>query len=385
MPQVIRHAPNEKNNTPWARFVLSRLHQADIRPHGKRPWDWQVHDTRLYRHIVMRGNLGLGEGYMNGWFDCQRLDESLTRILRADLDQITGMPALLLNLRARFFNLQTRRRAWQVGRKHYDIGNTLYQTMLDSRMIYSCGYWKNANTLEEAQIAKLALVGDKLGLQPGMRVLDIGCGWGGSAAFMAERYGVQVDGVTISRQQYEWACEHHQKTDVRFQLMDYRELTGHYDAIYSIGMFEHVGHKNYRHYFRKVKQLLAPGGAFLLHTIGKSASQLAADPWINRYIFPNGLIPTQVALVNGLKHDFRIEDWHNFGPDYDRTLLAWHDNVEKARWSLPQKYDRRFFRMWRYYLLSCAAAFRARKLELWQVLMTRSDTCPKLPAGARTA
>ncbi len=384
MPQVRSHTkPPREEHGLWARYVLDLLERVDIRPHGRRPWDWQVHDPRLYRQIVLRGNLGLGEAYMNGWFDCQHLDQSLDRILRAKLDENTCVPPLIFNLRNRLFNLQTRQRAWQVGRQHYDIGNDLYRHMLDERMIYSCGYWKNASSLDQAQINKLQLVGDKLNLKPGMRVLDIGCGWGGAAAFLAERYGVNVDGVTISRQQHEWASQQHKSPQLRFRLMDYRDISGQYDAIYSIGMFEHVGPKNYRAYFHKVKSLLKPAGAFLLHSIGKASPILAADPWISRYIFPNGMIPTQAALVNGLKDSFRIEDWHNFGPDYDRTLMHWHENVEQARWQLPRQYDRRFFRMWRYYLLSSAASFRARKLELWQLLLTHGDDSPQQPAHTR--
>jgi cyclopropane-fatty-acyl-phospholipid synthase len=384
MPQVSTQTkPPHADSGPWARYVLKLLEKADIRPHGKRPWDWQVHDRRLYRDIVLRGNLGLGEGYMKGWFDCQRLDQSLQRILTARLDENTFLPPLIFNWRNRLFNLQTRQRAWQVGKQHYDIGNALYQKMLDARMIYSCAYWKNAQSLDAAQEAKLTLIGEKLNLKPGMKVLDIGCGWGGAAAFLAERYGVAVDGVTISQRQHQWAQEKHPDARLNFRLMDYRDLQGTYDAIYSIGMFEHVGPKNYRRYFQKVKDLLKPEGVFLLHTIGKASPILAADPWISRYIFPNGMIPTQAAIVEAFKDFFRLEDWHNFGPDYDRTLMQWHKNVEAARWSLPKHYDRRFFRMWRYYLLSSAASFRARKLELWQLLLTHGELSPPQPPGLR--
>ncbi len=384
MPQVSAGTkPPREDRSPWARYVLQRLQQADIRPHGRRPWDWQVHDPRLYRQIVLRGNLGLGEAYMDDWFDCQQLDQSLERILRTHLDENTFIPPLVFNLRNRLFNLQTRHRAWQVGRQHYDIGNDLYQIMLDERMIYSCGYWKNASTLAQAQENKLRLVAEKLNLQPGMQVLDIGCGWGGAADFMAREYGVTVDGITISRQQYEWARQHYQHPRLRYRLMDYRDLNGTYDAIYSIGMFEHVGPKNYVAFFRKVCGLLTANGLFLLHTIGKASPVLAADPWINRYIFPNGMIPTQKALVQGLQAFFRIEDWHNFGPHYDRTLMQWHHNAEQARWQLGKKYDRRFFRMWRYYLLSSAASFRARKLELWQLLLSQARHSPPQPPVIR--
>jgi len=351
------------------------LDQADVCIGGGRPWDLQVHHPETLSRILTRGSLGLGESYMDGWWDCLQIDEFIARLLRARLDAQVGSPGLWLSvLRARLSNLQSVARAWQVGREHYDLGNDLYEAMLDPTMAYSCGYWAQARTLEEAQQAKLDLICRKLGLQPGMRLLDIGCGWGSLMRYAAEHYGVQCVGLTVSREQAAWGEERTKGLPVHFEFTDYRlfnpDGAQKFDRVASVGMFEHVGHKNYRTFFNMVRRSLREDGLMLLHTIGKNRSGLDIDPWIEKYIFPNGVLPSLAEIAQSSEHAFVVEDWHNLGADYDRTLMAWHERFEAAWPRLEHRYGERFYRMWRYYLLCCAGTFRARDNQLWQVLLS---------------
>lgn len=238
-------------------------------------------------------------------------------------------------------------------------------------MNYTCGYWKDVVTLEEAQIAKLDLTCRKLLLEPGMRLLDIGCGWGGLAKYAAENYGVKVVGITISKQQYELATERCKNLPVEIRFQDYRDVNEKFDRIASLGMFEHVGYLNYRKYMQIVHQCLADDGLFLLHTIGSNESTTQAMPWIAKYIFPNGMLPSITQIGKATEKLFIMEDWQNLGIDYYKTLLAWHQNFN-AHWSsLKANYDEKFFRMWNYYLLSCAGGFNTRMLQLWQIVFSK--------------
>ena len=360
------------------------LAAADIHIQGSRPWDMQVHHPDTLIRALSRGSLGLGEAYMDGWWDCERLDQFFHRILGARIDErVGGAPGAWQALRARLFNLQTARRAWQVGREHYDLGNDLFEGMLDPTMAYSCGYWAQANDLDAAQQAKLDLVCRKLGLQSGMTLLDIGCGWGSLMRFAAEHYGVRCTGLTISRAQAAWGADKARGLPVHFELADYRSFNAdgarRFDRVASIGMFEHVGHKNYSAYFETAKRCLGEDGLFLLHTIGKNRSGLPMDAWTEKYIFNNGALPSAGELSESCQRHFVIEDWHNFGADYDRTLMAWHERFERIWPQLKDRYGERFGRMWRYYLLSCAGTFRARSNQLWQVVLSPAGR----PAGYR--
>jgi cyclopropane-fatty-acyl-phospholipid synthase len=350
------------------------LGKADVSIGGSRPWDIQVLDQRVAERVLAKGSLGAGESYMDGWWTCASLDQFFTRVLRARLDDQVGAGLMLQALRAKLFNLQSTRRAWQVGEMHYDIGNDLFKAMLDRRMTYTCGYWANSRNLEDAQEAKLDLICRKLGLRPGMRLLDIGCGWGSLMGFAAEHYGVSCVGLTISREQAE-----HGKTllaglPVEFRLADYRSYNidgaERFDRIASVGMFEHVGHKNHDAFFAMARRCVADDGLFLLHTIGARSSNGGVDPWIDRYIFPNGELPDLGTLTSAAQDLFVVEDLHNFGADYDRTLMAWHERFEDAWPRFAPDYGERFYRMWRYYLLSCAAGFRSRATQLWQVVLS---------------
>ena len=358
-----------------ATSVLVRmLDPLDIRFDGDRPWDIHVIHPGFYDRVLAGGSLALGESYMDGWWECRALDRLFDRVLRARLDKQVKRDRKLLMaaLKATVVNYQNRSRAFNIGRRHYDIGNRLFLNMLDSRLNYSCGYWDNADTLEAAQEAKLDLTCKKLLLEPGMKVLDIGCGWGGFAKWAAEKYGVSVVGITVSREQAGFAAEYCKGLDVRIDLRDYRDLDETFDAIVSIGMFEHVGVKNYRTYMEFVRHCLRPDGLFLLHTIAGNSSVSTTDPWIHKYIFPDSMLPSAKQICTAAEGRFVLEDWHSFGQDYDRTLMSWHANFTRNWEKLKEIYDDRFYRMWTYYLLSCAGSFRSRRNQLWQIVFSKN-------------
>lgn len=363
------------------RVVEDLLATAGVEVGGERPWDLRVHEPAFFRRVLAGGSLALGESYMDGWWDCGSLDQLFHRALSAGLQQRVRRPGFLLHaLAARLFNPQRRSRAFDVGRQHYDLGNDLYERMLDRRMNYSCAYWRWGNgneapDLDVAQEAKLDLACRKLGLRSGMHVLDVGCGWGGAAAFAAEHYGVEVLGMTVSERQKAWSDAHHAHLPVEVRLADYRDLPDtlgdhRFDRVLSIGMFEHVGQKNYRRFFQVVRQLLADDGLFLLHSIGGNTSVARTDRWIGKYIFPRSMLPSAAQITKGYEGLFVLEDWHSFGADYDPTLMAWHANLQPAWPDLIDRYGDRFRRMWNYYLLSCAGSFRARKNQLWQIVLS---------------
>ncbi|NUS39810.1 MAG: cyclopropane fatty acyl phospholipid synthase [Lysobacter sp.] len=364
-------ATRRSGSHPLRRRVRVLLAEADIVPGRGRPWDPVIHEPRFYGRVLVQGSLGLGESYMEGWWDVDSLDGFLHRLLARGVDErVRGLAAWLDEVRARLLNLQTVRRSREVGLRHYDVGNELFARMLGGRMVYSCGYWREATDLDAAQEAKLDLVCRKLGLRPGMRVLDIGCGWGEALKFAAERYGVAGVGVTISREQAEYARRLCDGLPVEIRLQDYREIAEPFDRIFSIGMFEHVGVRNYTRYFDVARRCLASDGLFLLHSIGSNESARQSDPWIARYIFPNTMLPSAVQVAAAAEGRFVIEDWHNFGADYDRTLQAWRANIERAWDELSPRYDDRFRRMWRFYLAGAMASFRARRIQLWQLVLS---------------
>lgn len=352
---------------------------------GNAPWDMRINNPKVYDRIMGERSLGLGESYMDGWWDCPALDEFFARILRANIQaiSITKITVVLQWLIARLHNRQNLNRADIVAKKHYDLDNELFSLMLDETLAYSCGYWRSATSLHEAQLAKLDLICQKMQLQPGMKVLDIGCGWGSFAEYAAQHYGVVVDGITLSKEQKNYAEQRCEKLPVKIQLKDYREISGKYDRIVSIGMFEHVGKKNYREFMKVHDRLLNIDGLALLHTIGENISTTTFDPWINKYIFPNGELPSLHQITGAAEGLFIVEDVQNFGPDYDKTLMAWDHNF-CAHWQrIEEKYDQRFYRMWRYYLNSCAAAFRVRNLQLWQIVLSKADGCRQTYIAAR--
>ena len=352
---------------------LEILQRAGIDPGGDSPCDITVHDDRFWDLVVAQRELGLGESYQEGWWDANRLDEFVAVVQALDLRSVVRRRAALALHAARSStrNRQTIRRARRNAGVHYNIGNDLYARMLDTRMIYSCGYWEDAEDLDTAQEHKLELICRKLGFEPGMSVLDIGCGWGGFARFAAEKYGVEVTGITPATEQASLARQACAGLPVKILECDYRDVTGRFDRIVSIGMMEHVGPRNLKTFFDRCDELLSDDGMMLHHTIGSLVSKNHTDPWFDKYIFPGGVIPSLVQISSAAEGGWVIEDLHNFGPYYDSTLMAWHRNVTVAWADLPN-YDERFRRTWDYYLLSSAGSFRSRTLQLWQIVFTRS-------------
>ncbi len=346
---------------------------ADIKINGDRPWDIQVHNEKFYNRVLTGGSLALGESYMDGWWDVKELDQFFFKILSENIrEQVKPLKLGLFYLKAKIFNRQSKSRAFEVGEQHYDTSNELFQLMLDKRMTYTCGYWKNAKNLDEAQEAKLDLVCRKLHLQPGQKVLDIGCGFGSFMKFAAEKYGVSCVGLSISKEQVKLGQEMCEGLPIEFRLEDYRDTNEKFDHIVSLGMFEHVGDKNYREYFEVARRCLKDDGLFLLHTIASDVTVHHCDPWFDKYIFPNGMLPSIKQIGVATEKLFVMEDWHNFGAYYDMTLKAWFHNFD-ANWdTLKENHDERFYRMYKYYLLSLSGGFRARDSQLWQIVFSKN-------------
>lgn len=363
--------------------IIKLLKQCDIEVNGSRDFDIQVKDERLYSKVLAEGSLGAGEAYMDGWWDVKALDQFFCKMFESDAVRkfYTSLPAMISIIKAKMFNMQSSSRSFQVGEKHYDIGNDIYKAMLGKSMAYSCGYWspplagscseRKKMTLDDAQFAKYDLICRKIGLKSGQKILDIGCGWGGFLKYAAENYGAKGMGITISKEQAEFARETLKGLDIEILLQDYRLLTGKFDHVISIGMFEHVGYKNYGFFMKRVSELLNDDGLFLLHTIGTNESTASGDPWMEKYIFPNGMLPSVSQIGKSVERIFVMEDWHNFGAYYDKTLMAWFENFNNNWNFLKHNYSERFYRMWKFYLLSCAGMFRAREVGLWQIVFSK--------------
>lgn len=348
------------------------LNEAGIVLNGPNPWDMRIHRPEAIERIAAEGSLGLGETYMQGDWDAEQLDAFFYRLLRTQVYRKVNPVGLWLHkLQHRLLNQQNGKRAWQVGEYHYNLGNAFYQAMLDQRMTYTCAYWRHAQDLEQAQQHKLDMICQKLKLAPGMRLLDIGCGWGSLMGYAAEKYGVSCVGVTVSSEQMQYGRQRYAHLPVEFRLQDYRVLNESFDAIASVGMFEHVGGKNYRTFMQVVHRCLADNGLCLLHTIGKNMTDSTPDPWLDRYIFPNGDLPSIKQIASAVEDRFVVEDLHNFGADYDKTLMAWYSNFHQHWPAFRADYGEVFYRKWRYYLLSCAGAFRARDIQLWQWVLSK--------------
>ena len=371
------------SNSRYKSAVQRLLDRAGITIDGDQPYDMQVHDDRLYKKVVYKGSLGLGESYMEGWWGAERLEEFFFRALRYGLDAPVNKTWLkwFSNLRGVMLNMQSRLKVKRVIREHYNLGNELYMSFLDPYNQYTCGYFKDTEDLNVAQEKKLDLICRKLDLKSGDKVLDIGCGWGGFLRYAAQKVGCRLTGISISDEQIAYAREFTKGLPVKIKKMDYRDLTEKFDKILICGMIEHVGYKNYRKIFEIVHRCINDSGRFLLHTIGGNASSRSTDPWISKYIFANSLIPSTKQLSAAADGLFVVEDWQNFGAYYFPTLMSWYQNF-KANWdSVKEKYDDRFFRMWEYYLLSCAGSFKARENQLWQVVYSKEG----IPGGFQLA
>ena len=361
----------------YKEFAREILNLAGIGIDGDKPWDIRVYNEGFYRRAISEGALGVGESYMDGWWDAEKVDELICRIDKMQLDhRVRRKLSVAVKLLAvSFLEAYSKRKAYFLGEKHYDLPNQLFRCMLDKRMNYSCAYWKDADSLDEAQENKLDLICRKLLLKPGMRILDIGCGWGAFGKYAAEKYQAAVVGITVSANQADLGRKLCQGLPVEFRMMDYREIhePEKFDRIVSVGMIEHVGFRNYRKFFTVAARNLKDDGLFLLHTIGSSISVKTTNLWTRKYIFPVGMMPSIAQLGRAVENLFIVEDWHNFGADYDRTLMAWHSNFLINRDRLSLNFSERFLRMWEFYLLSAAGSFRSRKSDqVWQIVASKN-------------
>lgn len=354
-------------------LVSRLLDEAGITVNGSNPWDPQIKSEEMWTRLFAQGSVGLGEAYMDGLWECDDLAEFFSRVVAANVQDKIPLTFNLIwqVVQAKFLNMQTRSRSQRVAAMHYNETEA-YKASLDKRMTGSCGYWpEGVSDVDQAQEAKLDMICRKIDLKPGDRVWDIGCGWGAFMGFAAEKYQASCVGVTVSPDQAAYARERYKGLDVDFRVQDYRDFDGKVDKIASMGMFEHVGYKNYRTYFEAARRALASeDGLFLLHTIGSPDSKVTIDPWIEKYIFPGGVLPSISQIGTAIEGLFVIVDLHNFGPDYDKTLVAWNDNFQK-KWPEPKtEEDRRFKRMWEYYLLCSAGGFRSRAIQVWQFVLS---------------
>lgn len=338
-------------------------------------------DRAVHRRIERDGIFGLGETYMQGDWSAAQLDNVLYAAFTAPLAPRSAVGRLrwLVTIMEQYlFNRQAGQRAFEIGMEHYDLGNHLFRAMLDDTMTYTCGMWDNASTLHDAQEAKLELICRKLGLRPGLHVLDIGCGWGNFARYAAERFGVKVTGITVSQQQADMARQRCHGLPVEIRYQDYRELNETFDRIVSIEMIEAVGRRNLAAFYRVVDRCLKHDGTFVLQAIsGDTFSRTSHRPmdefalWLLKYIFPNGYLPKQHELVAPRDTSLLIEGWQSFGSDYDRTLQAWAANFNAAWDELQHQYDDLFRRRWNFYLHGCMAAFRSRSIDVYQIVYTK--------------
>jgi cyclopropane-fatty-acyl-phospholipid synthase len=344
----------------------------DVRTDGARPWDIHVHDERFFARVLRDGVLGLGESYMDGWWDAERIDELFARIVTLDPSRVPiPLGVKWQYLTDRVFNRQRKSKAFRIADRHYNLGNDLFKAMLDRRMTYSCAYWQDAVTLDDAQEAKLALICRKLDLEPGQTVLDIGCGWGSFLKYAAEKHDVRGVGITVASEQVQLGRELCAGLPIELRVQDYRDVTDTFDRVVSVGMLEHVGPRNYRTFFEVVNRCLSDNGLFLLHTIGSHGRSQHVDAWTAKYIFPDHTLPAIREIGRAIERLFVMEDWHNFGAYYDQTLLAWFANFDAAWPRLRPAYGDAFYRMWKYYLQSCAGSFRARRNNVWQIVLAK--------------
>lgn len=362
-------------------FITKRLAEAGIVVGGHRAWDLQVKNKDCFWKMIREGNLGMGETYMKGWWNAKKLDELFFRLLKADTDtkppwqwthKLSSIPSLIVNM-------QTVARSKVVAEKHYNFGTEFFRSFLDPYMQYSCAVFEHHDNLAKAQERKMGLICKKINLQPNDHLLDVGCGWGGLMKFASQRTGCNATGINISKDQIMFAKEFCKDLPIDFQEMDYRKTTGKYSKAVSVGMFEHVGSKNHRTFMETIHKSLDDNGVFLLQTIGANEHQIASDQWITHYIFPNGHLPSLAEITKAAEGLFVIEDVHNIGPNYDKTLMSWHgclnkkidESTSNTNENTPNVEEKQR-RMWNYYLLSCAGAFRARNIQCWQIVFTKA-------------
>ncbi len=368
----------------FERWVRSRLEPAGIRFNESGELNIQVNNAQFYRRAALLGSLGFGESYADGQWECDHLDKVIARILLYSVNR-SGLAHIGIQLRSMLFNRQSVLRSKRVARQHYDVDTTIFELMLDPYLQYTCGYFANTDNLDQAQIDKMAMIIQKLCLKPGDSLLDIGCGWGGFARFAAENFGIKVSGLSISQSQLAYARTLCKGFDCEFKYGDYRHLHEIYpqkfNAISIIGVTEHIGYKNFKNLYKVMRSRLQEGGLALQHSITRMKSTVHVEPFIDRYIFPGGMVPSVEQLAHSMAGEFVLEDVHNFGADYDQTLMAWDQNMKLAQAKIEAMpgFGQRFYRIWSYYLQSCAALFRVRQAQVMQYVLSPQG----VPGGYR--
>lgn len=349
---------------------------------GKPAVTVRVLDWSTVWNLVLNSDLALGEAYMDGRLVLEQgelydlLDLCLANLAWDAGTWVRRSQALGQRLRRRFTQHNPVSASRANVAHHYDLSDTLYDLFLDPSRQYSCAYYKSSDDpLERAQEQKQLHIAAKLLLRPGQKVLDIGSGWGGLALHLAD-HGVDVIGVTLSTEQHAYATQHAKDTGlndrVRFSLKDYRHEMGRYDRIVSVGMFEHVGVGHYQEYFDKIRDLLTDDGVALIHTIGSARGPGAANPWINKYIFPGGYTPALSEIVPVIERaGLHITDVEVLRLHYAQTLRDWRERFMANRAGIAAIYDQRFCRMWEFYLSSCEAAFRHSGLVVFQIQLSK--------------
>jgi cyclopropane-fatty-acyl-phospholipid synthase len=348
------------------------LERADVRLDGDRPWDPRIHDERVFRRVALDGSVGLGEAYVDGWWSTDDLEELARRLASARLERVTEwLPrGLAQNAAAIVSNQQTRGRARRVARQHYDFGNDLFAAFLGRYQCYSCGYFRDTDDLDVAQLQKLDLVCRKLDLRRGDRLLDVGGGWGELARHAAAEYGARVTSINISDEQMRFARERCRGLDVETVRCDYRDVRGSFDKVAAIAMFTHVGVRNYRTFMEAMRRVVAPEGTFLIEGVWGNVSTNRIDAWMDKHIFPGAMIPSGAQTFRAFEGIFVAEDVHNFGPDYVKTLRAWNARLRQAWPTLRARYDERVRKTFEYFFLTIAGFFRARALQHWHLVLT---------------
>lgn len=339
----------------------------------------RIKTKEALKSLLIDMSLGFGEGYMNGDIE---VEGDLNQVVRVGLSYIK----LQKRTRQSLFNIfklnilqsNSRKAAKQNISHHYDLGNDFYRLWLDLKMIYSCAYFRNDHdSLEQAQMQKIDMCCRKLQLKPNERLLDIGCGWGSLLINAAKNFGVQGTGITLSKEQLEYGRQQVSQEGledrVHLEYLDYRELAQlnkTFDKIVSVGMFEHVGKANMKHFLENARKVLRPGGLLLLHTIGKTAEE-PTDSWIRKYIFPGGYLPDLGSILHNTTHlGLDFIDCENIRVHYSKTLDKWGKRFERNEKRIRTMFDDRFFRMWRFYLTSCSASFLHGGMHVFQLLFS---------------
>jgi cyclopropane-fatty-acyl-phospholipid synthase len=355
-------------------------------PKKKKPITLKILNKKLHYKLLFRPDLYFGEAYSDGDIVIENgtltefLDLALMNIGRGEINFFSHLINKLSGSYRYLTNFNFIKKSKMNVSHHYDLSDDLYDLFLDKKRQYSCGYFKNEkDTLEDAQNNKIKHIIKKLNIQPNQKVLDIGCGWGSLAIDIAKFTNCEVTGITLSQNQLYYclkkAKELNLENQVTFKLMDYRELDQKFDRIVSIGMFEHVGRKFYKKFFKQVEKLLSDNGISLVHTIGSVNPPRDPHPWITKYIFPGGYTPSLSEVTTPIeKAGLVVSDIEVLKLHYSHTLRHWKENCIKNKEKIIEMYDERFFRMWEFYLAGCEIAFKWGDQVVYQLQLTKSYT-----------